>query len=51
MQILEGKLTAKGLNFALVVSRFNDFISQRLVEGALDCLERHGESGVNSNII
>jgi len=51
MQILEGKLSAKGLNLAIIVSRFNDFISQRLVEGAIDCLERHGEGSVKYTII
>jgi 6,7-dimethyl-8-ribityllumazine synthase len=38
---LQGLLTAKGKQFAIVVSRFNDFISQRLLDGALDCLIRH----------
>jgi len=37
----EGKLTGKGLKFALVVGRFNDFISLRLLDGALDNLRRH----------
>ena len=37
----EGKLTGKGLKFALVVGRFNDFISARLLDGALDNLRRH----------
>ncbi len=37
----EGKLTGKGLRFALVVGRFNEFISTRLLEGALDNLRRH----------
>jgi 6,7-dimethyl-8-ribityllumazine synthase len=36
-----GKLVAKDLNFAIVVSRFNDFITKRLLDGALDCLDRH----------
>jgi 6,7-dimethyl-8-ribityllumazine synthase len=40
--ILEGKLRAEGLRFALVVSRFNDFLTSRLSEGARDCLLRHG---------
>src|SRR2546425_6230951 len=40
--IVEGNLDGKGLRIALVVSRFNDFVSQRLLEGALDCLRRHG---------
>jgi 6,7-dimethyl-8-ribityllumazine synthase len=38
----EGNLTAAGLSFGLVVSRFNDFITGRLLEGALDALRRHG---------
>jgi 6,7-dimethyl-8-ribityllumazine synthase len=37
----EGKLNGKGLRFALVVGRFNELISGRLYEGALDCLKRH----------
>ena len=39
---LEGKLDATGLKYALVVSRFNSFLTDKLVEGALDCLVRHG---------
>jgi 6,7-dimethyl-8-ribityllumazine synthase len=38
----EGMLDAKGFRFALVVSRFNDLLTGRLTEGALDCLARHG---------
>lgn len=41
MTVYEGKLTGKGLRFALVVGRFNELISNRLYEGALDCLKRH----------
>jgi len=41
MKTIEGKLNAAGKQFAIVVSRFNDFISARLLEGALDCLKRH----------
>ncbi len=40
--ILEGHLDAKGLKVALAVGRFNNFISDRLLEGALDALRRHG---------
>ncbi|MDD5007082.1 MAG: 6,7-dimethyl-8-ribityllumazine synthase [Syntrophorhabdaceae bacterium] len=40
--IREGKLSAKGFRFAIVVSRFNSFITDRLLEGALDALKRHG---------
>lgn len=42
MKVLEGKLTGEGLRIALVVSRFNAFITERLLDGALDCLRRHG---------
>jgi len=41
-KILEGQLLAEGLRFAIVASRFNDFICSRLVEGAMDALKRHG---------
>jgi 6,7-dimethyl-8-ribityllumazine synthase len=41
-KILEGKISAEGFRFAIIVSRFNDFISSRLMEGALDALTRHG---------
>jgi 6,7-dimethyl-8-ribityllumazine synthase len=39
---IEGMLLGKGLKFGLVVSRFNDFITKKLVEGAEDALLRHG---------
>ena len=41
-KVLEGNLNANGLNFALVVGRFNEFITTKLKEGAMDCLKRHG---------
>ena len=41
---VEGQLTAEGFRFAVIVSRFNDFISARLVEGAMDALTRHGST-------
>jgi 6,7-dimethyl-8-ribityllumazine synthase len=44
MHTVEGKLVATGLRFALIVSRFNSFITERLLEGALDCLRRQGVS-------
>lgn len=40
--IFEGNLTGTGMRVAIVASRFNDTITQRLVEGATDCLRRHG---------
>ncbi len=42
VKINEGQLIAKGKRFGLIVSRFNDFISKRLLEAALDTLIRHG---------
>ena len=42
VRIREGALAAKGFTFGIVVSRFNEFISARLLEGALDGLRRHG---------
>lgn len=41
---IEGNLDAKGLSFGIVVSRFNSFICERLLEGAIDALVRHGAS-------
>ena len=41
MTTYEGKLSGKGLKFGLVVGRFNELISGRLYEGAVDCLRRH----------
>jgi 6,7-dimethyl-8-ribityllumazine synthase len=41
-QYLEGNLDAKGEKFALVVARFNSFVTERLLEGAMDCLIRNG---------
>ncbi len=40
MKLLEGKIDATGLKIAIVVSRFNEFITNRLLGGALDCLKR-----------
>jgi 6,7-dimethyl-8-ribityllumazine synthase len=42
MKIYEGKLLAQGLRFGIIVSRFNDFICDRLLGGALDALKRNG---------
>jgi 6,7-dimethyl-8-ribityllumazine synthase len=39
---VQGMLDAKGKTFGITVSRFNEFITQKLLEGALDCLNRHG---------
>lgn len=51
MNIVEGKLSAEGLKFGIVVGRFNSFITERLLEGAIDCILRHGGSKDNIEIV
>lgn len=41
MKIIEGNLSCGNNKFAIVISRFNEFIGQKLLEGAIDCLKRH----------
>lgn len=41
-KVYQGKLEARGLTFGLVVTRFNNFLTDKLLEGAIDCLMRHG---------
>ncbi len=41
MRVIEGNLVSKGYRIALVVSRFNEFIGHKLLDGAIDCLLRH----------
>jgi 6,7-dimethyl-8-ribityllumazine synthase len=41
-KVIEGKIIAKGMRFGIVAGRFNDFISSRLIEGAVDALTRAG---------
>lgn len=41
MKTYEGKLVAKGLRFGVVASRFNELLSSKLLDGALDALKRH----------
>ena len=42
MKVYEGNLTAQGLKFGIVVARFNEFITSKLLGGAVDALQRHG---------
>jgi 6,7-dimethyl-8-ribityllumazine synthase len=51
MKIIEGELQAKGLKFGIIVSRFNDFITNKLLDGALDVLLRHGAKEEDIDII
>jgi 6,7-dimethyl-8-ribityllumazine synthase len=48
---MEGKLLAEGKNFALVVSRFNDFITEKLLSGAIDALTRSGAKDNSIDIV
>ena len=50
MNIFEGNLSADNLKIAIVLSRFNSFITERLLEGAIDGLVRHGVSDENIDI-
>ncbi|NSW82228.1 MAG: 6,7-dimethyl-8-ribityllumazine synthase [Syntrophothermus sp.] len=49
-KVYEGKLLAEGLRFGIVVSRFNEFITQKLLSGCIDGLTRHGASMENIEI-
>jgi len=51
MKKYEGELQAKGLRFAIIVSRFNDFITTKLLDGAIDALLRHGSTEQSMDII
>ena len=50
-KIIEGDLVAKNKRFALIVSRFNELIGRKLMDGALDCLRRHEASDDSIDII
>lgn len=49
--VIEGNLIDQGGRYAIVAARFNDFITARLVEGALDTLVRHGASDANLTVV
>ena len=48
---IAGKLDASGLKIAIIASRFNDFVTGRLIEGAVDCLLRHGSGEKDITVI
>ena len=48
---INGNLQGKDRRFALVVSRFNDFITARLLDGAVDCFNRHGGAAENLTVV
>ncbi|MCK4338575.1 MAG: 6,7-dimethyl-8-ribityllumazine synthase [Candidatus Cloacimonetes bacterium] len=49
--IIEGQYIAEDKKFALIVSRFNELVSKKLIEGALDCLKRHKADEKNITLI
>ncbi len=50
-KVVQGDLSGKGLKFGIVAARFNDFITSRLLEGALDALQRHGVAESDIEIV
>ena len=48
---VEGKLDATGLKFGIIVSRFNELVSKGLLEGAIDCLKRHGAAEETIDVV
>lgn len=51
MRTIEGELQAQGFRFGIIVSRFNDFITSKLLDGALDALIRHGANDNDIDIV
>ncbi|MBI5179613.1 MAG: 6,7-dimethyl-8-ribityllumazine synthase [Nitrospinae bacterium] len=51
MNLIEGKLNGQGKKVALVASRFNEFINEKLIAGARDCLVRHGAADGDITLI
>jgi 6,7-dimethyl-8-ribityllumazine synthase len=51
VNVIAGKLDATGMRFAVVVGRFNDFVAQRLLEGSVDALVRHGAAADDLTVI
>lgn len=51
MKVINGQLNAEGKKFAIVVSRFNEFITNKLIGGAEDMLKRHGVADDNISVV
>ncbi|WP_301627785.1 6,7-dimethyl-8-ribityllumazine synthase [Paenibacillus apis] len=51
MQVFEGNLVSNGLKYAIVVGRFNEFITSKLLSGALDALKRHGVKDEEMSVV
>jgi len=50
-KVFEGQLIGEGLRFAVIVSRFNEFITGKLLDGARDALQRHGVAEENIDVV
>ena len=51
MKVIEGQISAKGLKLGIIISRFNSFISTRLLDGAKDAVVRHGGKEENLTVV
>jgi 6,7-dimethyl-8-ribityllumazine synthase len=51
VRVIEGKLDARKMKFGIVVSRFNNFITEKLLEGAMDALKQHGGEDENIDVV
>ena len=51
MNVYEGNISGKGLKFAIIVARFNEFITSKLLSGALDALKRHETPDENISVV
>ncbi|HEX9880391.1 MAG TPA: 6,7-dimethyl-8-ribityllumazine synthase [Candidatus Binatia bacterium] len=51
MRVIEAKLDARGRKFGIIVSRFNNFVTDKLLEGAMDALKRHGAEEKNIDVV
>ncbi|MCI8980040.1 MAG: 6,7-dimethyl-8-ribityllumazine synthase [Clostridia bacterium] len=50
MKVIEGVFSGEGLKIGIIASRFNEFITSKLVSGAEDCLKRHGVADENMSV-
>ena len=50
-KLIQGDLSAKGLKFGIIAARFNDFITTKLLDGAVDALERHGAADGDIEVV
>ena len=51
MSVIEGQLSAKGIKFGLVAGRFNSFMTEKLIDGAMDAIVRHGGNKDNVTLV